>query len=217
MKLNQKNWSCPKKTTARQETIINQYREHYGYSLPVDAQYWSMSGQCGTSDGSPMTGCELNQLISSDIITEKQFYGVEIQRDIFEVNQKAYPNANWYNEDFLNAMINADNFNPAIVNADLIQTPETGSLYISKCMDFLSQFSLNIMFIANFIIQMRHYDLKNGDYVIRSVNQQPLFQNAMNNGNWIFDNKFYKYNGTGSEKSKISMGTFIFRKHKTGT
>ena len=215
MKLNQKNWSCPKKKTARQETIINQYREHYGYSLPVDAQYWSMSGQCGTPDGSPITGCELDQLVSSNLIIENQFHGVEIQQDIFEVNQKAYPNANWYNEDFLDSMINADNFNPGIINADLIQTPETGSLYISKCMDFISQFNLDIMFIANFIIQMRHYDLKDGDYVICSLNQQPLFQNAMNNGNWIFDNKFYKYNGTGSEKSKISMGTFIFRKHKT--
>lgn len=217
MKLNQKNWSCPKKTTARQETIINQYREHYGYSLPIDAQYWSMAGQCATSDGSPLIGCELDQVVSSGLITETQFYGVEIEKDIYDLNRQAYPNSNWYNDDFLNAMICNSNFNPGIVNADLIQTPETGSLYIAKCMDFLSQFINDIMFVANFIIQMRHYDLKDGNYVIESLNKQPLFVHAMTHGSWVFDNKFYKYNGTGSEKSKIAMGTFIFRKHRQDT
>lgn len=217
MKLNQKNWSCPKKTTARQETIINQYREHYGYSLPVDAQYWSMSGQCSDSSGTPRIGCELDQIVSGGLITESQFHGVEIQKDICDLNKIAYPNSNWYNDDFLNAMKSSVNFNPGIVNADLIQTPETGSLYISKCMDFLSQFNNDIMFIANFIIQMRHYDLKDGNYVIESLNKQPLFVHSMSYGSWTFDNQFYKYNGTGSEKSKTSMGTFIFRKYRQDT
>lgn len=213
MKLNQKNWSCPKKLTARQETIINQYREHYGYSLPIDAQYWSMAGQCATADGLPLIGCELDQVVSSGLITGNQFHGVEIQKDIFELNKLAYPDSHWYNDDFLDALMKSPQFNPAIVNADLIQTPETGSLFIAKCLDFLSQFDRSIMFVSNFIIQMRHYGPKDGNYVIESLNRQPLFTHAMTHGSWVFDREFYTYGGTGSSRAKISMGTFIFKKN----
>ena len=58
MKLNQKDWSCPKKQEARSQTIIEQYQIHFGQKLPPNKQYWAICGQCATPDGQQLHGCE---------------------------------------------------------------------------------------------------------------------------------------------------------------
>jgi len=215
MLVNQKNWSCPKKQKARWETIISQYQKHFGNSLPTDSQYWTMCGQCGTENGEPLDGCEPSQLIADGLILPEQFYGVEINPEIHVLNVKAFPHLNWINDDFYHAMVveqSQNNFNPAIVNADLPQTPDGGGAYISKLLAFLTETAGDVLFIANLILRMKYYTAKDGDYVINLLNDYPQFRYAMSEGNWKLADGFYEYNGAGNTGSRIYMGSFVFVK-----
>ena len=215
MQVNQKNWSCPKKQKARWETIISQYQKHFSTSLPDSSQYWTMCGQCGNENGEPLDGCEPSQLIVDGLIIPEQFYGVEINPEIHNLNVKAFPHLKWINSDFYSAMVTAkskNNFNPAIVNADLPQTVNGGGVYISKLLSFLTNTPSDILFIANFILRMKHYTTKDGDYVMKTLNEHPQFRYAMTEGKWQRVDKFYEYTGTGNTGSRTYMGSFIFIK-----
>lgn len=218
MFVNQKNWSCPKKRKARWETIIGQYQRHFGPSLSADSQYWTICGQCSTADGEPLDGCEPHQVISEGLIQPDQFHGVEINPDIHALNLKAFPHLNWVNDDFYHAMVveqSAGTFNPAVVNADLPQTPDGGAGYISKLMAFLTVTAGDLLFVANMILRMKYYTAKDGDYVLSMLNEYPQFRYAMSEGNWELVDGYYEYNGAGNTGSRIYMGSFVFAKRKT--
>lgn len=217
MKLNQKDWSCPKKQNARLETIISQYQTHFSSTLPASKQYWTFCGQCATSDGLPLHGCELWQLVESGLITEEQFHGVEINSEIHDLNIKAFPTINWYNDDFYRSMVKAkskNNFNPAIINVDLPRTPDGGAAYISKILSFLDDVCDEVLVVANLILRMRYYSAKSGDYVIELLNKYPQFRYAFRNGNWSLLDQYYEYNGAGNTGSRTYMGSFVFVKQK---
>lgn len=215
MKLNQKNWSCPKKQTARLETIISQYRDNFGHSIPADNQYWTLCGQCATAEGEPLHGCEIWQLLDSNIISTNQFHGVEINKEIHDLNVKAFPEMNWHNDDFYRAMIKAKDeryFNPSIINIDLPKTPDGGAGYISKIMAFIATCSNNVLVVANMILRMRYYTAKDGDYVINLLNKYPQFRFAMRTANWKLSDCYYEYAGAGETGSRTYMGSFVFVK-----
>lgn len=214
MNLNQKNWSCPKKQTARWETIISQFQHYFGNSLSAEKQYWTLCGQCATAEGEQLHGCELWQLLESKLITSEQFHGVEVNQEIHELNVKAFPEINWHNDDFYYAMVKEKSngsFNPAIVNIDLPRTPDGGAAYISKIMSFLDATCDEVIVVANLILRMRYYTAKDGNYVIDLLNKYPQFRYAMK-GNWTLLDKYYEYNGAGNTGSRIYMGSFIFVK-----
>lgn len=215
MKLNQKDWSCPKKQKARTETIINQYRKHFGNVVPKDKQYWAMCGQCATADGEQLPRCEIRQVIEDGLISEEQFHGVEINKEIHDLNVKAFKETNWHNDDFYRAMVAAKAkgiFNPAIVNIDLPRTPDGGAGYLSKIMSFLDATCDDVLVIANLILRMRYYTAKSGDYVINLLNKYPQFRYAMRESKWSLSDQYYEYNGAGETGSRIWMGSFIFVK-----
>lgn len=216
MKINQKDWSCPKKQNARNETIILPYREHFSQSLPKDKQYWTMCGQCATPDGNPLSGSEFSQLVKAELILPEQFVGVELEANIHKLNVKAYPDLNFINNDFYSAMVNAESrgeFNPGIVNADLPRTPDGGYGLISKIMAFLTDTTDELLFIANFILRMRYYSTKDGDYVLNKLNGCPQFKYAMSEGNWeLVKNGYYEYNGAGNTGNRTYMGSLVFVK-----
>ncbi len=218
MLINQKDWSCPKKQKARYETIVSQYRSNFGNAVPADKQYWTICGQCATADGQQLLGCELWQIIKGGLITANQFHGVEINPEIHKLNVKAFPEINWYNNDFYRAMVVAKasgHFNPAVVNADFPHTPDGGAGYVSKCMAFLTATSNDVVFVANLILRQRFYTTKNGDYVIGMLNEYPQFRYAMREGNWRFSNTYYEYDGAGETGSRTWMGSFVFIKGST--
>lgn len=215
MKINQKDWSCPKKQKARWETIISQYQKHFGYAVPPDKQYWTLCGQCSTSEGKLLHGCEIWQLIDMKLLSAIQFHGVEINKEIHELNIKAFPEINWHNEDFYYAMVRAvdtKNFNPAIVNIDLPRTPDGGAAYVSKVMALLDASCEEVLVVANLILRMRYYTAKDGDYVIKLLNKYPQFRFAMREGRWSLSDEYYEYNGAGETGSRVYMGSFVFVK-----
>lgn len=185
-----KNWSCPKKIAARRATLPSR----------VHGQYWSMAGLCTGP------GCEVAQILDDGIIEPSQFHGVEIDLDTYEQNVAVYPELAWHHGDFFETMRRCRDFNPGLVNADLIQTVDTAANYIAKIMYLISPFDVTL--VVNFVMQCRAYRLKTPDYVLDKLAAQPQFRLAMRSG-WEYDGECYLYDGTG-ERSKTVMGTFVF-------
>lgn len=214
MKLNEKNWSCPKKQQARLETILVQYRLHFGNAVPADKQYWTICGQCADPDGEPLNGCEIWQLLEDGLIEPGQFHGVEINPAIHELNVRAFPEINWHHDDFYRAMVAAQDrgeFNPAVVNADLPKTPDGGAAYISKVMALLTATTKEVMLVVNLITKSRYYPSKDGGYIIERMSKMPQFKYAVAEGKWDWGNQYYFYKGSGL-KSKTHMATIVFIK-----
>lgn len=205
---------CPKKYEARHITIIEPYRLVFGKAIPKDKQYWSMSATCANSDG-VIKGSELDQLLQSKLITENQFNGVDKNPEVFEENSK-YSLCNWYRSDFLIAMEQSHDkglFNPAIINADLVNMPFKASNYIGKILGFLNGAGLDdVMIIANIVLKSynRFSDVKE---LLERLNQNPSFDIAWRSDNWrIFGNQLYAYDGTDNERghSNTTMGSVVF-------
>lgn len=205
------NWSLETKQLARQRTIIDPYREHFGYSIPSDLEYWSMAGQCATDDGEPLPGCEFDQVVEAGLVTPEQFHGVEQFPRIHRLNQRAYPEANWHRGDFYQVLHrNARAYRPAIVNADLIETAISGADYIGRIMDLLSLVACDVMLVANFVVKYRGGYVEPLDYLQSSWN----FTATMASGLWtpVLD---YEYGGRDGT-SKTVMGSLVFVKQCKG-
>jgi hypothetical protein len=187
-----KTWSCPKKIAARTATL---------FTHPCPNQYWSMAGLC---DG---PGCELTQILDAGLIQPEQFHGVEINREIFEQNVRTFPEVAWHHGDFYTVMHDIEDFNPSLVNADLIQTVDTAAGYIARLFHLLDPFDVTL--VANFIMEHRGYRAA-PEHVLVRLSECQQFRYAMRGG-WRFDGRCYRYPGTG-HRSHTIMGTFIFRR-----
>ena len=76
-------------------------------------------------------GSELGQILKENLIEEEQFYGVDTKYEVIQLNKKAKPKANWFHEDFITQMklsLANKNFNPAIINADLLNLDKLASM-----------------------------------------------------------------------------------------
>lgn len=207
--MNDMDWACPKKQKARSETIIEKYRKNFQYSLPQQKQYWTICGKCANDDGTLHKGSELFQILDNNLIRPQQFHGVEIDPKIHQLNIQCPQKVNWYCGDFYTAMAQAENFNPGIVNADLLHMPQTGAEYFSKVMALVDFFTDAVMLIGNFILRNRHM-MSKADAIISELDQHAQFHAAYDDGNWQFGDQCYVYNGTG--KNITVMGTVVFYK-----
>jgi len=188
-----KTWSCPKKIQARTDTILSQPKPTY--------QYWSMAGLCTTPD------CEVDQLLSEGFIRPDQFHGVELFPKIYTRNKKAWPHLNWHLGDFFTVMRQAGDFKPSLVNADLLNTPDTGADYVARLLYLLLPYKATL--IANLILETHDYRCT-PDQAITKLSQCQQFRYAMRGG-YRYNGKCYRYLGTGN-KTRTVMGTFIFDK-----
>lgn len=214
--MRQKNWSCPKKKAARYVTIIRSIKNHFGGPLPANLQYWTMSGRCSTHCGTPLNGCELDQLTQNKIITPNQFHGVDKLRSIIDINSYAYPKVKWFHGDFYETMKHTTNFNPGLVNADLIQTGEyaTGAIYIAKIMELLTnRVNHKVILIANLMSKYRFYDQKDGDYILANIKATNQCEFAFRNANWIIEPLYYQYEGSGSKNGATVMTSIVMVKN----
>jgi hypothetical protein len=210
-------WSGNKKKIAREETIINQYRKIYNrQSIPQDKQYWTMCGDLSDKKGNINHDSEYSQIIREGLIIPKQFRGVEVIKELYDNNVDVLSNIEFYNDDFfktLNRQANQNQFKPAIVNADLINMPEIGAIYISKIIALLSMMPGEIMLVANLVLDSPYISptrkKQDIDRFLVNLKNQHKF-NAFKH-HWNFNNECYKYAGN-REHSRISMGSYIFWK-----
>ena len=217
MSIQSQVWSGNKKIIARQETIINQYRKIYNrQSIPQDKQYWTMCGNLSDNNNHLKQDSEYSQIIREGLITPNQFRGVEIDDTIYNRNKQVLPHIEIYKDDFfktLNRQANQNQFNPAIVNADLINMPEIGAIYISKIIALLSMVPGEIMLVANLVLDSPYISptrkKQDIDRFLVNLKNQHKFNSFKRH--WNFNNECYKYAGN-REHSRTSMGSYIFWK-----
>jgi hypothetical protein len=210
-------WSGNKKKIAREETIINQYRKIYNrQSIPQDKQYWTMCGNLSDNNNNINHDSEYAQIVREGLIKPHQFKGVEIDETIYKRNKQVLPNIEIYQDDFfktLNRQANQNQFKPAIVNADLINMPEIGAIYISKIIALLSMMPGEVMLVANLVLDSPYISptrkKQDIDRFLVNLKNQHKF-NAFKH-HWNFNNECYKYAGN-REHSRTSMGSYIFWK-----
>ena len=217
MSIQSQVWSGNKKKIAREETIINQYRKIYNrQSIPQDKQYWTMCGNLSDNNNHLNQDSEYSQIIREGLITPNQFRGVEIDDTIYNRNKQVLPHIEIYKDDFfktLNRQANQNQFNPAIVNADLINMPEIGAIYISKIIALLSMMPGEIMLVANLVLDSPYISptrkKQDIDRFLVNLKNQHKFNSFKRH--WNFNNECYKYAGN-REHSRTSMGSYIFWK-----
>ena len=209
MSIQSQVWSGNKKKIAREETIINQYRKIYNrQSIPQDKQYWTMCGNLSDNNNNINHDSEYAQIIREGLIQPHQFKGVEIDETIYKRNKQVLPNIEIYQDDFfktLNRQANQNQFKPAIVNADLINMPEIGAIYISKIIALLSMMPGEIMLVANLVLDSPYISptrkKQDIDRFLVNLKNQHKF-NAFKHY-WNFNNECYKYAGN-REHSRTS-------------
>lgn len=210
MNLNDKNWGCPKKRLAREETVVSFYRQAFKRKS-IEQQYWTMCGQCADGGIHPIPGCEYDHVTSSRLVKDWQFNGVEIVPEIHHANNRIKGDAHWYLGDFYETMVAEDNlgrFHPSIINADLLMMPENGAAYLSKILAFLTSINTRrVMVVANVILRQRQHKFSNDD-MVKFLSQNAQFNYAIEVGKWKMFPEGYVYNGTGNKRSV--MGTIIF-------
>jgi len=186
-------WACPKKIRARHDTIVDLGK--------IQGQYWSMAGKC---DG---PGCEIDQILEAGIITPEQFHGVEIQRDIYDFNVETYPLLQWHCGDFLNVMRNYPDFQPGLVNADLLQSIKTAAQYVGSLLYLLTPYDAKL--VVNLIMDYRGIHVE-PDEVMNQLLHCQQYRHSVRAG-WTHNDRCYLYPGTG-HRSKTVMGTFVFQR-----
>jgi len=206
------DWSSSKKVKARNETIINMYRSIFGtQSIPENKQYWTMCGQNGDENGNLKKDCELEHITSSRLITENQFFGVEKNKQIFEINKKISKIARWIN-DLYQAIIkedNKNNFNPAIINIDHVKMPHSGGVNdIVKILYLSDKTTNNVMVVGNLVLKCYTHRSNYKDFTDR-IFKHRLFQKIKNN--WNVHGYLYIYEGSNNGNT-TEMGTMILWK-----
>ena len=196
----QKNWNDPKKKEARKATIIEVARNLFKWKhIPKNRQYWSLCGECGCDSGLKQ-GTELDQLLQQKFLTIDQFYGVELNSDIHNMNTKIV-DAHWFNKDIRDAIdsqMRKKNFNPAIINVDTTNIPHNAVTLLTDIM-----YSVNVMDIHDIIIVFNVVIKTHGKQIdafdiIKEMENNSRFASKYTEGNWQFPIKeFYVYSGTG--------------------
>ena len=214
--LRSKNWNCPKKLEARNETIIDMYKKlTLRSSIPENHQYWTISGRCAIA-GKLLAGSELDQLIKTNFIVPDQFYGVEIDQDIFESNA-TLQGPTWIFGDFyqkIQEAIGLNQFLPAIINYDSTHYPQIGTEILAKLLKSVGEFCKekkveDVLVLGNFVVQGNRRTRITNSEIIQEFLRYKAAQVIVETNFWKLYDQCYIYRGTGTE-SRTSMATIIF-------
>ena len=211
MNANAMDWSCQKKVSAREETIIKPWMDTFHSPLPKGKQYWTMCGKCH-DDGLPLHGCELDQLLESGIIKESQFHGVDVDPGVIEGNKKAWPDASWTLGDFRDVIFSCGSFDPGIVNCDTVNKPRKAARMIGDVMYLLDKRSSgDLMLVANVVVEFigaRSVDM------IENLFRDEKVKVCWASGRWSpYKEAIFEYRGSAKSDHSTVMGSIVlFRK-----
>jgi hypothetical protein len=209
-------WKNPRKIKARENTIVSIYQKKYKLKkVPPEEQYWTMCGNLTDNLGNANESSEYLQMVSSGFITSNQFYGVENQKVIHDMNKAIYPDINLYHDDFfwaMNSFAVQRKFNPAIVNADTIYLQKKAAPFIARIIYLLSQVPKNdIMLVANIVLDHPYKGHKKRDIncFLEFLAKEKKWKDCADK--WEFHKECYFYQGN-SKVSKAEMCSYIFFK-----
>jgi len=206
------DWGCDEKKLARQNTIIKPYRTKYGWSVPDGFQYWTLCGLC--SNGNKLVpGCELDHMVSEDLLKPEQFYGVEVEPTIHEQN-KRIKGPHWFCSEINQEVTNHNaikKFKPAIINFDMIKYPNNCAIEFGRIMLIVARLKHPVMLVGNFVLKAWWHPEKDPNFIIEQLNKTAQVGHALGEANWEYDQKCYKYHGVDGT-SKSILGTIILHK-----
>ena len=139
------------KKQARIETVIAPAFEMFPDGIPKDKQYWTLCAEQIDDEGSEMT-----QLVSSGLISQEQYYGIDSSKTLIEGNQKRFPRATWIHGDFYWCMSSFAKFNPAVIYLDTTGGIQTEKQNIVNVLNLLITRDLHdVLVIVNVIMKHR--------------------------------------------------------------
>jgi hypothetical protein len=212
--------SCPRKYQARLDTIINVYKSLFHNSIPTHQQYYTLSGPITSDNKSIGKYSELQQLLSSNLITQNQYHGIDYNLDIINQNKLAAPNANFHHGDFFNTLKHLSNtlpnFNPAIIHADFINCIKKTQNTIANILYLLNKSnSNNTLLTINLPYNNPYKSSKNitpnPHTIWNTLSNNQRFADAFLN-NWQLIPHYYQYNGTGDNSNTIMISFNLFKK-----
>lgn len=202
-----------KKLQARNETIIQSYRNIFNKKcLPKEKQYWTLCSN-NVIGNQIAPNSELDQILKEGLIKPYQYNGVDSNTEIINKNSKL-KFVNWHVGDFYSVLAknsNLDNFNPGIINCDLISMKYQGTILVSKILSLISNLKIkDIMIITNYILKQRIYKNK-PEEILKTLYQNDLFKLYGSYWKIYGDSESkYMYIYKGSGKNTTIMGTLIF-------
>jgi hypothetical protein len=157
-----KEWTNEIKIKSRKSNIIDYYRSYFGEKVPENKQYWTLCGKC-VENGDLQENTEPDQMIKSGLITENQFFGVELDPHIFNI-LKTCKICNFLNGDIYKVILNSHNkqqFNPAIINCDFLATHITQQPILMKILYLLSchEKYYDVLVSANFSREVNKFKI----------------------------------------------------------
>lgn len=210
LSLDQKNWGCPRKRKAREETLVFLYRRLFRRkSLPKQQQYWTMCGQCATG-GKLIAGCEFDHVTGEGLVTPAQFHGVEISPEIHGENSYL-TRGHFHLGDFYRTMATHPGFSPGIVNLDTIMFPERAASYAADVLSLLSNYQNPIMLVVNVILDQEFYNRHSTKQEFPDALQKEAgYEFSLRKARWEMLPRCYRYGGTA--RSSTQMGSYILIK-----
>jgi hypothetical protein len=209
--INNAQWDSKTKRKSRLHTIVEIYEDAFGVkSIPEDKQYWSMCGAHFNNDG-PLKG-EFGQLLECNLINKDQFFGVDIEEEIIAKNKELYPETNWLNNDFLEAMMDCKRigeFYPSIINYDGVMQPEFGSQYFRNILSFIDyNISNELLLVGSFVLENPYTKSKRQAYTIDDVADN-ITKRYLIPKHWVPSPVAYIYKNV-----RAKMGVIAFAKHE---
>jgi hypothetical protein len=141
------------KTNARDVSIIKPYRD-LTHRFSIEGQYWTLAGKYSSMNNQS----EIVQMVNSGLITQDQYYGSEIDPNIYNLSKDAlkadYPQAHLYEGDIINHMTQAysrGEFCPEIIYIDTKNEPERASELVVRVLDICNHTVGRTLIFANAI------------------------------------------------------------------
>jgi hypothetical protein len=216
--------TCPRKATARQQTIIDIYKELFQKSLPYNKQYWTLAGPCYDNKGKLGTNSEIWQLTAAGLIFARQYHGIDNSEEIIRKNKLAAPGANFYHGDFVSQLqvaAESGNFNPGVINCDFTKMIKASSVDVGNVMNLLDRFKIrDTLVIVNVPVNNPYQGKLKPDTDTSALMQEAwetLTKNQRFNAAWNSEYcklypSGYVYQGTG-KNSKTTMMTLAISIH----
>ncbi len=208
-------WDCDEKKSARSLTIIDIYKHFFHKNIPKDKQYWTMCGAHFGINGTPILG-ECGHLLDEGLIDKDQFYGVDREESIIDMNKTLFPAIKWIHGDFVDTIENnilLNSFNPAIINYDGVMQPKYGTKYLKRLLKLLDyNYEEEVLLISNFVLKNPYRSANILTYSIDETVEE-LSKIYWVPDHWTIIPKGYVYSGF-SRNSNSIMGVIMFIKDK---
>lgn len=199
----QANWCTQAKQDYRQICVIDRYRAYFDrINIPDDLYYWSICGMSMLSEEDRWRS-EVGQLIKNGLIKERQFVGVDRDKDIIEANRKKWPQSTWSDGEFSEILHRNLHMTPAIIHADTTMLTINAPIVVSDII-YAVEFVKNPVMVVINSVAKRWRDKDYPDYktFIDQIDEYPF------SDKWERDINIY--NSVGGEKHATSeMATNI--------